>query len=311
MPGSATRRLSSRWPSTRGEATRRRSRRRRSSLPPWAPSGTRSQPVLAHLSFAVNGWDVGGTATVLLYVEEAYEEIPPHMREAFSLGVSNIEGFKGAAKYNWAMKQVYAFLCATPTDWNKGHALHHASVGNMDQDEYDWGETIFNTVSEFHTWPKWKQVGVAVLRWPPVFFAVAAIATWWVKLHLPFEIRPSRKSSYRFMDKVVNFLGAAARYYFAWKMGALACIMFGDYFAMSGGILLFHWQHVFNPAYLIHKGAGKDWNRFDASIVGSSILTIPECLKWVTLGIEYVQLSVFETSVVWRLAAANCRGKAV
>ena len=40
---------------------------------------------------------------------------------------------------------------------------------------------------------------------------------------------------------------------------------------MAGGILLFHWQHVYDPA----------------SILGSSMLEIPMALRWITVGIEY------------------------
>ena len=191
---------------------------------------------------------------------------------------SFIQGFKGATRCNWVMKQLFAFLAGTPTDWNKGHALHHGAVGNMDQDDYDWGETIFHTVSEFKSWPKWKQVVVGVFRWPPIFFAIAAAATWYVKMRLPFNMREGRKANYRFTDKLVNTLAFATRYYFAWRMGALGAIVAGDYIAMTGGVLLFHFQHVYNPAYVIQKG-DKNWNRFDASIIGSSILEIPE-VRW-------------------------------
>ena len=33
-------------------------------------------------------------------------------------------------------------LCATPASWAVGHRLHHAHVGNLGQDAYDW-ETVF------------------------------------------------------------------------------------------------------------------------------------------------------------------------
>ena len=191
---------------------------------------------------------------------------------------SFIQGFKGAARCNWVMKQLFAFLAGTPTDWNKGHALHHGAVGNMDQDDYDWGETIFHTVSEFKSWPKWKQVVVGVFRWPPIFFGMAAAATWYVKMRLPFNMREGRKANYRVMDKLVNTLAFSLRYYFAWRIGALGAIAAGDYIAMTGGVLLFHFQHVYNPAYVIEKG-DKNWNRFDASIIGSSVLEIPE-VRW-------------------------------
>ena len=70
---------------------------------------------------------------------------------------SFFQGFSGAKFLNWATLHITATMCSTPTDWNVGHQLHHANVGNTGQDEYDWGETIFLTSEQFLKLPKWKQ----------------------------------------------------------------------------------------------------------------------------------------------------------
>jgi len=59
------------------------------------------------------------------------------------------------------------------------------------------------------------------------------------------------------------------------------------------GILLFHAQHSYNPAYNVRKG----WNRQDSAMRGSSFQTIPALLKWWFMGIEYHHIHHYTTKV--------------
>merc|ERR550537_1135049 len=83
---------------------------------------------------------------------------------------------------------------------------------------------------------------------------------------------------------MISTIAMGTRYYYAYKCGILGVILGGDYIGMRFGVILFHMQHVFDPGYVREAD---DWNYLDASIEGSSLLHIPEYLKWVTLGIEY------------------------
>ena len=78
------------------------------------------------------------------------------------------------------------------------------------------------------------------------------------------------------------------RYGVGYRLGVLPQLLGGDYFAMTVGVMLFHLQHVFDPGYVRRPDAssGQKWSLKEASIQGSSILTIPESLKWCTFGIE-------------------------
>ena len=67
------------------------------------------------------------------------------------------QGFRGAKPLNFLTMHLSAMLCGTPTDWNAGHQLHHANVGNMGQNDYDWGETIFHTAAAYVKLPAWQQ----------------------------------------------------------------------------------------------------------------------------------------------------------
>jgi len=211
---------------------------------------------------------------------------------------SFVQGFRDAKTYNWLCLHLSAAMCGTPTDWNVGHALHHANVGNMAQDDYDWAETIFHTAEGYMRLPGWKRRLTRWLRWPPLFFALAPLLTWYVKMRLPFELRQGRKAAYRTSDKLLSTAFMAIRYYAGSRLGILPQLLGGDYFAMSLGVGLFHLQHVYDPGYVRRPGAeGQSWSLKEASMIGSSILTIPECLKWFTLGIEYHHIHHFRTRV--------------
>ena len=75
----------------------------------------------------------------------------------------------------------------TPTDWNVGHQIHHRVVGDTTQAMYEWGETIFHTKSEFLRMSPWRRRVWRVLRWPPLFFPLASLGTWYLKFRIPYE----------------------------------------------------------------------------------------------------------------------------
>ena len=52
---------------------------------------------------------------------------------------------------------------------------------------YEWGETIFHTKSEFLRMSPWRRRVWRVLRWPPLFFPLASLGTWYLKFRIPYE----------------------------------------------------------------------------------------------------------------------------
>lgn len=204
-----------------------------------------------------------------------------------------------AATLNWLALHASAAMCGTPTDWGVGHKLHHANVGKTGQDDYDWGETIFHTASEYLALPAWKQRLWRVMRHPVPFFLLAPALTWYMKMRLPFELRPDRKAAYRFSDKMLSLAVMIARYRFAAECGIAKTVLAGDYLAMLGGVVLFHWQHVFDVKD-VSGGYVRDqseWKIRQAAMQGSSILIVPEALKFFTLGIEYHHIHHFRTRI--------------
>ena len=155
---------------------------------------------------------------------------------------SFVRGSQFSRWLNWVAKHVFAAGCATPTDWGVGHRLHHMNMGNAAQDSYDWGETIFHTVAQYRAMPRGLRAAYRVLRHPAIFFPIAPVLTWYVKMRLPIELRPNRPAAYRFSDKMLSIALMVARYYSAYRFDVLDVVAGGDYCAMLAGVVLFHWQ---------------------------------------------------------------------
>ena len=202
--------------------------------------------------------------------------------------------FTGAHTMNWITLHVSAVMCGTPTDWNVGHRLHHANVGNVTQNDYDWGETVFHTATQFLKLPLRKQFLWRLARHPVPFFALAPFFTWYVKMRLPFELRSDRKAAYRCTDKALSTFWMACRYTLAYRHGIFSIIFIGDYAAMFWGVVLFHLQHVYEPGYVepAHK-----WKLRDAAMHGSSLIIIPPVLKFFTMGIQYHHIHHFHPRI--------------
>jgi len=209
---------------------------------------------------------------------------------------SLFQGFKGASTVNWMSWHAFAAVCGTPVDWCVGHALHHANVGNTDQDDYDWAETIFHTSASYaKLGPGMRRVW-KFFRHPIPFFILAPVATWYGRMRLPFEHRPGRKAAYRFSAKMISTALMVVRYWLASRIGIGAWTVFaGDYLAMFTGVVLFHWQHAYTSGYVTLKG--EEWSRIEASLYGSSVLPVPWWFRWATCGIEYHHIHHFRTRI--------------
>jgi omega-6 fatty acid desaturase (delta-12 desaturase) len=60
--------------------------------------------------------------------------------------------------------------------------------------------------------------------------------------------------------------------------------LFSLWIASTIGVILFHNQHTFQPAYVVSES---EWNICDSGIKGSTLIKIPYILRYFTGGIEY------------------------
>lgn len=187
---------------------------------------------------------------------------------------------------------ILALLVVTPTAWSRNHQLHHQHVGNLAQEEYEWCETIHHTKAEYLALVPWQRMGLRLIRHPVPFFLMAPVLTWWVKFRVPCDMA----DGYTLQSKAVNTLGMLAQYYLFYTLGGgqlLGLFLLAQWFGALVGILLFHAQHVYEGGYIVSTG----WQRSEASMRGSSLLEVPNVLKWFTMGIEYHHIHHFCTRV--------------
>lgn len=103
-------------------------------------------------------------------------------------------------------------------------------------------------------------------------------------MRLPFEL-PGFAATLRASNKMCSTALLTVRYMLAYRHGMFGIVWAGDYAAMVIGLLLFHWQHVYECGHVVQSS--KDWNIFDAALKGSSFIHVHPLLKFFTLGIEY------------------------
>jgi len=205
-----------------------------------------------------------------------------------------------SAALNQSMEWILSFLVLTPIDWTGRHHVHHGRSGKLDTGPAEWNDTIWLTRNDYEKLPWAQRMLFRFMREPILFFTLAPIAVWEIQYRLPFlQVNPTNDGMDRpsYFNSVANTIGGGAfliLWYniFGWE--AMKWFFVAMYFGQVLGILLFHAQHSYNPAYNVR---GEEWNRLDSAMRGSSYQTIPSFLKWWFMGIEYHHIHHYATKV--------------
>jgi len=176
----------------------------------------------------------------------------------------------------------------TPYDcWKRGHALHHASTGNLDQRGYGDVDTL--TVREFHARSPLARWGYRLYRSPLVLLGVGPAYLFLLRHRLPIGLmRKGAKYWVSAMATNAVLLAILAGLAFAFGAGATALVVVPTVLvAAAAGVLLFYVQHQFEHA---HWDAGENWQFHDAALLGSSHLDLPQPLRWFSgnIGVHHV-----------------------
>ena len=192
----------------------------------------------------------------------------------------------GGVSQNKFWHKVASFALMVPVSWAEGHAMHHAHVGNAAQDVYEWNETVTLTVRDYRGLPPTRRLAYRVLREPLVFFP---LASFWIF----FVYGSGRKGATALARWKEQFIRAVSGSLLLSGLvvtappgkcaQAVASYCFARLLAGTLGIILFHAQHTFNPAYVVTE----EWSIFASGQRGSSFLQVPAALEWFTGGIEY------------------------
>ncbi|MBE0409910.1 MAG: fatty acid desaturase, partial [Anaerolineales bacterium] len=179
-------------------------------------------------------------------------------------------------KANAIVGFITGVLTLTPYEhWRHDHAIHHASVSNLDRRGV--GDVMTLTVKEYLELPYFKKIGYRAMRHPLVLFLLGP------PLLFIFGHRIARRGA-----------GKRQRHSVYWTNIAIILILLivtltiglrtyllvqAPVFliAFSVGVWLFYIQHQFKGTYWEKQ---ENWDFETAALKGSSFYKLPKLLKW-------------------------------
>ena len=195
--------------------------------------------------------------------------------------------FQGRLANDWVGRAI-GVLTLTPYDyWQRTHALHHASSGNLDHRGFGDIDTL--TVREFHGRSRRQQLLYRLYRHPIVMFGIGPTYLFILRHRLPIGLmRGGWKPWLSTMgtNAVVAILAATM----SWLVGVGPFLLVHlpiMVLAASIGVWLFYVQHQFEDTSWSHDEA---WSFHEAALHGSSHYHLPAVLRWFTanIGVHHV-----------------------
>ncbi len=191
--------------------------------------------------------------------------------------------FLPSQRLNKIVGNLCGILTLTPyEDWRHAHAIHHATVGNLDR--RGTGDIWTLTVREYLDSPRWRRLAYRVFRHPLVTFGIGPLLVFVFLARTPRAgSRPQDRRSVYLTDLAILALLTLA--YFTIGLRTFALI----YLPMivisgSAGVWLFYVQHQFEVTYWAEH---ERWDPMRAALEGSSFYRLPKVLQWFTGNIGY------------------------
>jgi acyl-lipid omega-6 desaturase (Delta-12 desaturase) len=189
---------------------------------------------------------------------------------------------------NDALGRAISVLTLTPySHWRQGHAIHHATSGNLDRRGRGDVETM--TVAEYQALSRWGRLGYRLYRNPFVMVLIGAPLNFIILQRLPrgwtLRDRGARRS--------MLGLNAALIVVFGLPMAllgvgpVLATYLPVMVIASWIGNWLFFVQHQFDDTYWERED---EWNFHVAALAGSSYFALPPILQWFSgnIGLHHI-----------------------
>jgi omega-6 fatty acid desaturase (delta-12 desaturase) len=195
--------------------------------------------------------------------------------------------FKSRAANDW-LGRVIGVLTLTPYGhWKQGHAVHHASSGDLDR--RGRGDVDMLTVAEYEALSPLRKLGYRLYRNPFVMVLLGAPINFILLQRLPrgrsFRERDARRSILSLNVALVAAFGLPMAIF---GVGPVVAIYLPVIIIASWiGNWLFYVQHQFEDTYWERDG---DWNFHTAALRGSSYFDLPPILQWFSgnIGLHHV-----------------------
>ena len=184
--------------------------------------------------------------------------------------------------------RVIGVLTLTPYDfWQRTHALHHASSGNLDRRGIGDVDTL--TVNEYLSRSRWGRLRYRLYRHPLVMFGVGPAYLFFLQQRVPVGLmrggwRPWLSTMAT--NLAIGLLGAVV----IWAVGIGPFLLVQSPILLIGaslGVWLFYVQHQFEHTFWARDQA---WNVREAALRGSSHYDLPAVLRWFTanIGVHHI-----------------------
>lgn len=179
-------------------------------------------------------------------------------------------------------------LTLTPYDcWQRSHALHHASTGNLDARGFGDVDTL--TVKEYMSRGRMQRLFYRLYRHPIVLLGLGPAYLFLLRHRLPIGLMKAGVV-YWISALATNAVTATILVALAlvFGPGTVAIVFFPVLLiAASTGVWLFYVQHQFDEAQWDYR---KEWSFHTYAMLGSSYLDLPPVLRWFTgnIGVHHV-----------------------
>jgi len=184
--------------------------------------------------------------------------------------------------------RVIGVLTLTPYHfWQRSHAMHHATSGNLDRRGFGDIDTL--TLREYRERSPWGRLRYRLYRHPLVMFGIGPAYLFILQHRLPVGLMRGGVGPW-LSAMSTNLAIATIIAALIWLIGVKAFLLVHlpiMLLAASAGVWLFYVQHQFEHTTWAD---GQDWSMHEAALHGSSHYDLPAVLRWFTanIGVHHI-----------------------
>ena len=206
-----------------------------------------------------------------------------HMKLFIIMHDCGHNSFMKSTRASTHIGRVCAFLTFTPYyDWLRSHAIHHATVSNLDK--RGTGDVWTMTSEEYRSSRRWKKVFYRIYRNPIFLFMVGPLLLFLVVFRFPRK-NHNRRSISSVMSTNLAFAVMITGFWIT--IGIIPYILVilpVMIVAGTAGVWLFYIQHQYPDVYWDRSAT---WDSVRAALEGSSFYRLPAVLRWFSGNIGY------------------------